>query len=129
MRGKFNPAAEVLNARSDATSSANIILLFADTSQFWVLQKLWVSNEATGTDDFDVLASRVIVDVVFGATVRWSSHLHPGNGGTGSLEFENGPWEFDFSPGLYMGTKNEGVTINVGTFGTGMSSSMNILYQ
>ncbi len=122
--------AAILNARQLGTAdAANQLTISAVTTQFRVLHKMWISHDANGATDFDNLNSHVLITIAFGANTLWLIHLHPGNGGTSSLEFEAGPWEFDFSPGLNAGVKNEALSVTVGAFGTGIASSINYLYQ
>lgn len=130
MRGVYNKPAAILNARVDsADASVGTITIAANEQEYWVLRKLWASHDADSTGDFDALNTNVEITVKIGGTLVWAQNVHPGNGGTGSLEFENGPWVFDLSPGLYVGTKNQALLIEVASFGIGIASSSAILYQ
>lgn len=131
MKAVFHPSAAILNAQDSTSAGSAVITIAADTQEFWVLRKIWVSHDASGATDFDNLSSLVTITAAWGTSpiTKWTTHVHPGNGGTSSLEFENGPWEFDFSPGLYVGTKNEQMVLTATTFGTGIVGWINALYQ
>ncbi len=121
---------ETLNTRVVSDPGAtNSLSVPAEPEKFWVLRKLYISHDANGSTDFNNLVSKVRVRVEFNGVVKWDVFLHPGNGGTGSVEFENGPWEFDFDPGFYTGTKNEAMIFLMDAFGTGISSSINAIYN
>ncbi len=130
MKGEFNRLATVLNKAQGGTDGATVTLTIeANAEQYWVPMKVFLSHTASTATDFDNLKDNVIVLIAFGGSTKWTTHLHPGNGGTSSLEFENGPWEFDLSPGLYTGTLDEEVIISSTQFGTGISGILTALYQ
>ncbi len=129
MQRVFHPSAVILNDRQvSADDTANALSIAADSEQYWVLRKLWVSHDSV-TGDFDAINSLITITVAFGGTTKWDSAVHPGGGGTGSVEFEAGPWEFDFGPGLYVGTVNQAMLITVGDFGANIASTVCCLYQ
>lgn len=130
MRGVYHKSAAILNTRGTSSdASTGTVTVAAVAKEYWVARRLWVSNNASGATDFDNLLSIVSVNIQINGVTVWEVNLHPGNGGTGSLEFNAGPWQFDLSPGLYTGTKNETLVVNVGSFGTDMKSLIELLYQ
>jgi len=130
MRTVFNPSEKIFNALStSAANDINTLDIAADPVHFWVIRKLWLSHDASGATDFGNLPSSAELLIKFGAATEWQIQIHPGNGGTGSVEFENGPWEWDFSPGLTEYDKNEAVAITLGAMGTGIVSTICILYS
>lgn len=129
----FNRGATVLNSTaSGLADEITTLKVTAIASEFWVAQRIVISHDASGATDFDNLNSKVAIALKFGSdTALWTVDLHPGNGGTSSLEFEAGPWDFDLSPG-YMeadNEKNKSLVITAAAFGTGIISTINLLYQ
>lgn len=131
MNGVYNANALILNATQiGMDSSSNTLTIAADLNEYWVLQKIWVSQDSSGSADFDTGSLKVGIDIFFTDNLRlWELDVHRGNQGTGSLEFISGPWEYNFNPGLYRSVKNEALKILVGAFGSGIKSTINILYQ
>jgi hypothetical protein len=133
MNGIITPAsmmrAKVFNARVLSSADASgVITIAAVADEAWALRKIVVSHDGSGTVDYDNLNSSVGISVQIGSDVR-AFLVHPGNGGTSSLEFNDGPWVFDLDPGLYNGTKNEALIVTAEAFGTGIKSDTFILYQ
>lgn len=130
MYGTYSPSATVYNSMTTSlAATAGTVQIVADENQFWVARKILISHDAIGATDFDNLLSRVSVTVAIGGVNKHIAVLHPGNGGTSSLEFEAGPWCIDLSPGLYTGTKNEELLVTTPSFGTGIVSYTTLLYS
>ncbi len=133
MRRVLHPGTTILNARGQGAEEAvTTVTIAADPAHFWVIQHIHVHQDSEGETAFGVLELGAVIAIAFGGVTKWDLWIHPQHSVlAGSFEFEAGPWEFNLSPGLYTGTKNEAVVITCSEItiaGTG-KTTIDVLYQ